>query len=116
MNKVNKQSKDLHIDLVNKLKNLYPALFNDEGNLNEEELNGFLDNFSSTQSGKYEFNWAGKMSAKRNAYKASRANLKPDESKSVDFDTTENLIIGGDNLEVLKLLQKAYFNKKIKWY
>ena len=51
----------------------------------------------------------GKMS--RNAFTTSRAMLKPDKDRSIDFDNTENLIIEGDNLEVLKLLQKSYQGK-----
>jgi len=111
MKKVNKQSKDIFFDLVSNLKELYPALFSDEGNIDRGELENLIKGFASTASGKYEFNWAGKMSAKRNAYKISRANLKPDKSRSIDFDKTKNLILEGDNLEVLKLLQKSYFNK-----
>jgi adenine-specific DNA-methyltransferase len=111
MNKVTKQSEDLYKEKIAQLKAVYPALFDDEGNLNEEELRDFLNNFASTSEGKYEFNWAGKMSAKRNAFTTSRAMLKPDKDRSVDFDKTENLIIEGDNLEVLKLLQKSYQGK-----
>lgn len=108
MNKVAKQSEDLYKEKIEQLKKIYPALFSDEGNLNEEELRAFLKQFASTSEGKYEFNWAGKMSAKRNAFTTSRAMLKPDKDRSIDFDNTENLIIEGDNLEVLKLLQKSY--------
>jgi adenine-specific DNA-methyltransferase len=111
MNQINKQSKNLHEESLQKLKELFPNLFSDEGVLNEAELKAMLEGYPSTTVGKYEFNWAGKMSAKRSAYKPSRANLKPDKSKSIDFDSTENLIIEGDNLEVLKLLQKSYANK-----
>jgi len=111
MNKVAKQSEDLYKEKIEQLKKIYPALFSDEGNLNEEELRAFLKQFASTSEGKYEFNWAGKMSAKRNAFTTSRAMLKPDKERSIDFDNTENLIIEGDNLEVLKLLQKSYQGK-----
>lgn len=111
MNKVAKQSEDLYQEKIDQLKKIYPALFNDEGNLNEDELKSFLKQFASTSEGKYEFNWAGKMSSKRNAFTTSRAMLKPDKERSVDFDNTENLIIEGDNLEVLKLLQKSYQGK-----
>ncbi len=111
MNKVAKQSEDLYKEKIEQLKKIYPALFSDEGNLNEEELRAFLKQFASTSEGKYEFNWAGKMSAKRNAFTTSRAMLKPDKDRSIDFNNTENLIIEGDNLEVLKLLQKSYQGK-----
>lgn len=111
MNKVAKQSEDLYKEKIEQLRKVYPALFSDEGNLNEDELRSFLKQFTSTSEGKYEFNWAGKMSAKRNAFTTSRAMLKPDKERSIDFDNTENLIIEGDNLEVLKLLQKSYQGK-----
>ena len=111
MNKIQKQSKDIYTEKIEQLKSIYPALFSDEGNLNEDELRNFLDRFSSTSEGKYEFNWAGKMSAKRNALTTSKGMLKPDKKRSIDFDNTENLILEGDNLEVLKLLQKAYQSK-----
>ncbi|HRI06012.1 MAG TPA: site-specific DNA-methyltransferase [Candidatus Dojkabacteria bacterium] len=111
MNKTYKQSEDLYKEKVEQLKAIYPALFSDEGNLNEDELRNFLKQFASTSEGKYEFNWAGKMTAKRNAFTTSRAMLKPDKDRSIDFDKTENLIIEGDNLEVLKLLQKSYQGK-----
>lgn len=111
MNNIVKRSEDLYKAKTEQLKKIYPALFSDEGNLNEEELRAFLKQFASTSEGKYEFNWAGKMSAKRNAFTTSRAMLKPDKDRSIDFDNTENLIIEGDNLEVLKLLQKSYQGK-----
>lgn len=111
MNKIAKQSKDLYKEKIEQLKAIYPALFSDEGNLNEDELRNFLKQFASTSEGKYEFNWAGKMTAKRNAFTTSRAMLKPDKDRSINFDNTENLIIEGDNLEVLKLLQKSYQGK-----
>jgi len=111
MNTIDKQSVNVHKEAIEQLKAILPHLFSDEGNLDPRELELFVKKYPSSLSGKYEFNWAGKLSAKRNAYKPSRANLKPDKERSVEFDTTENLIIEGDNLEVLKLLQKSYSNK-----
>ena len=60
---------------------------------------------------RYEMNWAGKKNCFRAIQEPSRATLKPVKDDSVDFNTTENLYIEGDNLEVLKLLQKSYFEK-----
>ena len=111
MNKIAKQSQDVLQDLIQKMRELYPSLFNDEKNLNEDELRNLMSNFASKTEGKYEFNWAGKLNAKKNAFTPSRAMLKPDKKRSIDFDTTENLIVEGDNLEVLKQLQKAYSNR-----
>src|SRR5699024_6718607 len=60
---------------------------------------------------RYQFTWAGKEQAKRIATTPSLGTLRPVPEESVEWDTTENLYIEGDNLEVLKLLQKSYFNK-----
>lgn len=110
-NKVAKQSPDLRGEMLDKLKKLYPPFFDNEGMLNQDELEQLVSDFSTPQTEKYEFNWAGKQQSKKKAFTVSRATLRSDEKRSVDFDKTENLIIEGDNLEVLKLLQKSYFGK-----
>ena len=60
---------------------------------------------------RYEFTWPGKRAAKAAASAATTKTLRPCREESVDFDTTENLYIEGDNLEVLKLLQTTYAGK-----
>ncbi len=60
---------------------------------------------------KFSFTWTGKSNAIKNVLIPSKATLSPAKDESVKFDTSENLFIEGDNLEVLKLLQKAYFEK-----
>lgn len=110
-NKIDKQSPDLRKEMLDKLKKLYPPLFDNEGMLNQEELEQLVSDFSTPQTEKYEFNWAGKQQSKKKAFTTSKATLRSDEKRSVNFDKTENLIIEGDNLEVLKLLQKSYFEK-----
>ncbi len=59
----------------------------------------------------YQFTWPGKAEARREAARPIRKTLRPVPEDSVDWDTTQNLYIEGDNLEVLKLLQKAYMGK-----
>jgi len=59
----------------------------------------------------YQFTWPGKAEARREAARAIRKTLRPVPEDSVDWDTTQNLYIEGDNLEVLKLLQKSYMGK-----
>ena len=59
----------------------------------------------------YEFTWVGKKESMREAYRSTRKTLRPCPEESVDWDTTQNLYIEGDNLEVLKLLQKSYLGK-----
>lgn len=110
-NKINKQSPDLRQEVLEKFKKLYPPLFDNEGMLNQDELEQLVSDFSTPQTEKYEFNWAGKQQSKKKAFTSSRATLRSDKKRSVDFDKTKNLIIEGDNLEVLKLLQKSYFGK-----
>ena len=110
-NQVSKQSPDLRREMLDKLKKLYPPLFDNEGMVNQDELEQLVGDFSTPQTEKYEFNWAGKQQSKKKAFAISKATLRTDEKRSVDFGKTENLIIEGDNLEVLKLLQKSYFGK-----
>lgn len=110
-NKINKQSPDLREKILNKFKKIYPPLFDNEGMLNQKELEWLVKDFSTPQTEKYEFVWAGKQQSKKKAFTTSKATLRSDKDRSVDFDDTQNLIIEGDNLEVLKLLQKSYFNK-----
>ena len=59
----------------------------------------------------YQFTWPGKAEARREAARSIRKTLRPVPEDSVDWDTTQNLYIEGDNLEVLKLLQKSYMGK-----
>lgn len=59
----------------------------------------------------YEFNWVGKQAARAEAFLPTNKTLRPVKEDSVDWDNTQNLYIEGDNLEVLKLLQKSYIGK-----
>ncbi|KEA62576.1 Type III restriction-modification system methylation subunit [Marinobacterium lacunae] len=104
------------------LKLLFPGVFtetrNDRGELVEsidfERLKAELGSFSEIYDNKrerYGMEWPGKRDCLRVIQAPSQATLKPCRDESVDFDTTENLFIEGDNLEVLKLLQKSYYGK-----
>ncbi|MEA3452180.1 MAG: site-specific DNA-methyltransferase, partial [Bacteroidota bacterium] len=75
----------------------------------EEELGNFTDNGNE----RYNFTWNGKQEAKKIAQTPSTGTLRPCKEDSKDWDNTQNLYIEGDNLEVLKLLQKSY-HKKVK--
>lgn len=104
------------------LKALFPTVFtetkNEQGELVESidfeklkaELGTFSDVFESRRE-RYGMEWPGKKEALRLIQTPSAATLKPCRTESVNFDTTENLFIEGDNLEVLKLLQKSYYGK-----
>ena len=102
------QTPDLNAERVAKLKELFPDLFTGEGGLNEDELRKLVDPQSVNETERYEFRWFGKSQAKRDAFTPSRATLAFDEARSVNPTLAENLIIEGENLEVLKLLLSAY--------
>ena len=104
------------------LKQLFPGAFtetrNDAGELVEtidfERLKAELGEFSELYDNRrerYGMDWPGKRDSLRLIQQPSYATLKPCRDESVDFDTTENLFIEGDNLEVLKLLQKSYYGQ-----
>lgn len=101
-------SHNWHQERLNTLKNLFPDLFTDEGKLNQSELKKMVDSESVSETERYEFRWFGKSASKRNAFSPSNATLVFDESRSVNPTESENLIIEGENLEVLKLLSLSY--------
>lgn len=104
---------DWNKERLETLKSLFPDLFTVEGKLNTDELKKLIDPQSINETERYEFRWFGKSQAKRNAFTPSNATLVFDEKRSVKPDQAENLIIEGENLEVLKLLSSAY-REKIK--
>jgi adenine-specific DNA-methyltransferase len=97
---------------VEQLRKIFPEAFG-EGGVNFETLRQLLGDASALEEGeeKYGLNWRGKKKARQNALTPSTGTLLPCPEKSVDWDTTKNLFIEGDNLEVLKLLQKSYAGK-----
>ncbi len=99
---------DLQAERVSELKRLFPDLFNGEGKLDEQALRALCSPDGASFVRQFVFNWYGKQEAKELALKPSCATLLAEPERSVNFDTTENVIIEGDNLEVLKLLQATY--------
>lgn len=108
--KVNLTSPDLAAEVINKLRKDVPDVFFENG-INLEKLRAVLGEKVGAGVEKFGFTWAGKMGAIKNVLIPSKATLKPAKDESVKFDESENIFIEGDNLEVLKLLQKAYFEK-----
>lgn len=104
-------SNDWNDERLQTLKQLYPDWFTSEGSLNIDEVKKAVDPDSVNETERYEFRWFGKSQAKRNAFTASNATLVYDEDRSVNPDSSENLIIEGENLEVLKLLSGSYREK-----
>lgn len=95
-----------------KLKAVFPECFN-EGKLDIDKLLSLCGSYIDNDFEKYKFEWKGKAECHRIAAKRSTGTLRPCPEESVDFDKTNNLYIEGDNLEVLKLLQSAYYRKVI---
>lgn len=95
------------------LKQQFPDWFTSEGSLNIEEVKKAVNPGTINETERYEFRWFGKSQAKRNAFTPSNATLVYDEARSVNPNESENLIIEGENLEVLKLLSGSY-REKIK--
>jgi adenine-specific DNA-methyltransferase len=102
---------DWNKERLETLKSMFPDLFTVEGKLNTDELKKLIDPQSINETERYEFRWFGKSQAKRNAFTPSNATLVFDKKRSVNPDQAENLIIEGENLEVLKLLSSAYREK-----
>ena len=92
------------------LKRLMPEIF-DEGKIDFEKLKATLGEYITFSNERYVLNWAGKSDAFRVMQCPSSATLVPCKEESVDFDTTQNIFIEGENMEVLKVLQKSYFGK-----
>lgn len=92
------------------LRELFPEVFA-EGKIDFARLKEALGDFADDSAERYGLSWAGKADAKRAFQSLSSGTLVPLRDESVNFDSTENLIIEGDNLEVLKLLQQGYHGK-----
>ncbi|ANB78081.1 DNA methyltransferase (plasmid) [Paraburkholderia phytofirmans OLGA172] len=109
------QSSNPVADNIAKLKALFPELLTegvDGAAINVDVLKAlFGDRTASDVEEKYGLNWHGKRRARQLALTPSTGTLRPSREESVDWDTTQNLMIEGDNLEVLKLLQKSYAGK-----
>ncbi|QLR82282.1 site-specific DNA-methyltransferase [Citrobacter freundii] len=104
------QSMNITADNITKLKSLFPEAFN-EGSVDFEVLKQLLGENVDDKEERYGLNWHGKRQARQLALTPSRGTLRPCKDESVDWHNTKNLMIEGDNLEVLKLLQKSYAGK-----
>jgi len=110
--KLDGKSMDIVADNIEKLKEIFPDVFT-EGKVDFEALEATLGEYVEGKEERYSFNWNGKAAARRIAQTPSTGTLRPAPEESKDWDATENLYIEGDNLEVLKLLQKSY-HKQVK--
>ena len=119
MNKMRMESVDLNVQNIDKIGALFPNCItettDENGKLkkaiNFDLLKQMLSEDIIEGDEAYEFSWVGKKAAIVEANKPIRKTLRPCKEQSVDWDTTENLYIEGDNLEVLKLLQESYLGR-----
>lgn len=107
---MNEESLTPHKEKINQLKRMFPEVFTEE-KIDWEKLQATFGENINFANERYVLNWAGKSDAFRIMQQPSSQTLIPVEDESVNFDETENIFIEGENLEVLKVLQKSYFGK-----
>ena len=103
-------SMNLEAANAEKLRTVFPECFT-EGKLDVDKLLALCGEYTENDHEKYKFEWKGKAECLRLAQKRSTGTLRPCPDESVNWDSTQNLYIEGDNLEVLKLLQTSYYRK-----
>ena len=118
---LNKETTDGTVRNLDALYQLFPSCFTETQDaitgkmrrvVDWSKLRELLGEYvESDEPEKYDFTWVGKRAAQREAAAPCRKTLRPCPEESVDWDTTQNLYIEGDNLEVLKLLQNSYMGK-----
>lgn len=110
MNRIDGLSLNLERNNIEKIKELFPEAV-EEGKIDFDMLRAMLGDEVDDSKEKYQFTWNGKVKSIKLAQTPSSATLRPCKEKSKNWDTTENLYVEGDNLEVLKQLQKTYYGK-----
>lgn len=110
MTKLTGETLNIEEKNIIKIKELFPEIDTD-GKIDFDKLKQLLGDYVEDSDERYNFTWNGKGEALRISQTPSMGTLRPAPEESKNWDETENLYIEGDNLEVLKLLQKSYFNK-----
>jgi len=105
------KSLDIKQDIIDKIKIIIPNILTEDDKVDVEKLKLTLGEDVNIENERYVLNWAGKAEAFKVLQQSTTATLKPIKEESINFDTTENVFIEGENLEVLKVLQKAYYGK-----
>ena len=119
MEKLHQETKNIFDENVQKLADLFPEVITEvreeDGTLRHtidvEALKARVGDVAEGQRERYQFTWPGKRDAKQEAYRPINKCLRPCPGESVDWDTTQNLYIEGDNLDALKLLRNTYAGK-----
>lgn len=96
--------------LLTELRQKFPEVFT-EGQIDIGKMENFLQSKFNDDKDRYRMTWAGRKEAIRQVQVKTTDTLVPNQKQSVNFDTTENVFIEGDNLEVLRVLQKSYYGK-----
>jgi adenine-specific DNA-methyltransferase len=110
-NKLDSSSIDILSEKLKQLKTIFPEVVC-EDQIDFDKLKLLLnESIVSDTRERFGLNWSGKADCFKIIQKPTTATLRPYSEESIDFDTTQNLFIEGDNLEVLKLLQRSYGNK-----
>ncbi|MCW5829130.1 MAG: site-specific DNA-methyltransferase [Deltaproteobacteria bacterium] len=109
--KLDLRSHDIAGDKLQELLRLFPEVRTEGGKIDLDKLKLALGQTVDIGRERYGMNWPGKADCFKTIQRPSLGTLRPCPEESVNFDTSENLIIEGDNLEVLKLLQKSYLGK-----
>lgn len=110
LNEVPTATPNFATEAASQLAELFPEIVAD-GKINLDTLKTILDIDIEEGHERFGLTWPGKRDAIRAAQTPTTATLMPDKENSVDWDTTQNVFIEGDNLEVLKILQKHYYGK-----
>lgn len=110
MTKLDGKTPDLAAENIAQLRQIFPDVF-EEGKIDFDKLKQVLGEYVDDEKERYNFTWNGKGRALRLAQTPTTGTLRPCEAESKNWDDTQNLYIEGDNLEVLKLLQKSYHGK-----
>lgn len=101
------KSLDVKKEKIEKLKEIFPEVFT-EGKVDVEKLKLTLGEDVNINNERYVLNWAGKGEAFKVLQTPTSATLAPASEESINFEKTEHVFIEGENLEVLKALQKSY--------
>lgn len=110
MEKMDGKTVDIVSENISKLKQLFPEAFT-EGKVDFDALKELLGEYVDNRDERYSFTWNGKSKARMIAQTPSTGTLRPCPEESVDWENTRNIFIEGDNLEVLKLMQKKLSQK-----